>query len=162
MSARVLECVVIVVPSFTLSQNSDQGVVHRDVVGLEHLTAPHVTKGVNSPSDVPGKHCPKSKAPDDCWETSNRKVDKWLSQGNLHVVSLQPLIILLIFKIFNILGIEQMSICSGVKHPAHVWPPEAVVWTMRIGKIVAMEVMSSVGRAPLDWISLNSEDSHKS
>jgi hypothetical protein len=33
---------------------------------------------------------------------------------------------------------------------------------VRIGKLIAMDVMMSVSRAPLDWVSLNSENSQES
>eukprot|EP00443_Scrippsiella_acuminata_P078769 CAMPEP_0115430456 /NCGR_PEP_ID=MMETSP0271-20121206/31056_1 /TAXON_ID=71861 /ORGANISM="Scrippsiella trochoidea, Strain CCMP3099" /LENGTH=188 /DNA_ID=CAMNT_0002855689 /DNA_START=316 /DNA_END=880 /DNA_ORIENTATION=- len=53
VSARVLEGVVVVVPTFPECKHTDDPIVHRVVLGVPILEAPDVTDGVHRPCDVP-------------------------------------------------------------------------------------------------------------
>jgi hypothetical protein len=67
MSTRILESMVVVMPSFTLCKNTNKWIVHGKVVSFEHLSTINMTYGVNSPSDMPDHNLSHSEAPDNSW-----------------------------------------------------------------------------------------------
>lgn len=75
MPARVFKGMVVVVPSFSHGQNSNEGIVHGNIASLEHLSAPDMADGVDCPSDVPAEHHSQREAPNECWESAKSEVN---------------------------------------------------------------------------------------
>ena len=161
MSAWVLECMVVVVPAFPLSKNTNYGIVHRKVVSFEHLTSINVTDRIDGPGNMPYHNLSHSEAPDNSWKSSQQKVNERLGCCDLKIVLFQELIVLLVGKIFDVLLINQNDVGPWVEHPAHVRPPEAIIWTMWVCFTITISMVMSMSRAPFDWVTLNSKNSYK-
>jgi len=70
MPARILEGMMVIMPSLSLSQDADERVIHRKISCLEHLATVHVADTVHSPGDVPGEHSPHCESPEHCWQST--------------------------------------------------------------------------------------------
>ena len=162
MSAWILECMVVVVPAFPLSKNTNKGIIHRKVVSFEHLTSINVTDRIYSPSNVPNHYLSHSEAPDNSWKSSQQIVNDRLGCCDFEIMLFQELIVFLVRKIFHVLLINQNDISPWVKHPAHVRPPETIIWTMWICFLITVRMVMPMSRAPFNWIALNSKNSNES
>lgn len=94
-------------PSFTLGKNTNNCIVHGEIISLEHLTAINVTYRVNSPGDVPHYNLSDSEAPDHSWKSTEQVIDQRLESSNLEIVLLQELVVFLVGKVFNVLLVNQ-------------------------------------------------------
>jgi hypothetical protein len=110
MPAAVFKSVMVIVPSFAQGENSNHGIIHGEIIRLEHLATPDVADGVHSPGYVPGEDGSQGKAPDQTWKSSHQEVNDWLSHCNIQVVLLKPNVKVIFFQIFGIGSVKKQGI----------------------------------------------------
>ena len=106
VSARVLEGMVVVVPSFSECQECDDWVIHGYVSGLELLIAPNMTHGVDTPGNMPRDDSTESVAPAHGWKTSQQVQEDRLGDCDIQVVVFEEQVKVIFLEICYVGRIE--------------------------------------------------------
>mmetsp|Transcript_26637 Transcript_26637/g.48903 ORF Transcript_26637/g.48903 Transcript_26637/m.48903 type:complete len:243 (-) Transcript_26637:376-1104(-) len=150
---------MVVVPALTVAEDTDPPVIAGKVAGVVVLVAPAVASAIHEPGDMPDPAKTESTTPDKSRETTEEEED---NERESHVPGIglpDPPVKRLTGEVLDVLAVAH-ALQSGVvvEDPAHVAPPETLIWTMGVQRGIGMEVVVAVAAGPLHGVTLNSED----
>mmetsp|Transcript_60445 Transcript_60445/g.141552 ORF Transcript_60445/g.141552 Transcript_60445/m.141552 type:complete len:408 (-) Transcript_60445:74-1297(-) len=160
MPARSLEGVMVVVPSFTEGQDTNQPIVHRNVPRVPVLEAPNMADGIHRPGHMPSPHGAGKEAPQDTRQAAEVvQTEDGKHKGVDCVGLLQEAIEPLLAQVFGVGAVHPHPRALLVEEPAGMGPPKAIFRGVHIVGRVGGTVMMSMRGHPVDGMALNRQAS---